>query len=185
MFTPAPVSTVYVTDQGLEVAHIEIPKQEWKSIQSQRKQWACEIKPGEWGESFVDDAVGTGLIGEVGTAKTFGLSIDITPLSAGTGGGSDFIINGVTVEVKTATGRSNYNQLLVRCLTAGGNPVPLRSEIYIAAREVFTRTGMIVHLMGWATREDLLKRDTVKGLSGKHKNKAIPYAELRPIRELI
>lgn len=188
----------YISDNGREVIRIEIPLADWENISSMRETWACEQKPGAWGASYVEDAVGTGLKGEVGTAVVLEAPIDIEPLAVGTGNGSDFVVTPqtnndegikITVEVKTKTGSSQHESLLVRSLTDGGNEVPLRSDVYIAAKEVITKHSMpnhvVVHLMGWCEKRDLLAKDNVKAYMGKHKNKDIPYIDLNLMRALL
>ena len=188
MFTPEKVEIEFVDDNFKEVVRVVIPKTELRDMSKQRGQWACENKPGEWGEGILKDAVGVGLRGEMAFAKITGRSIDLKPKAAGTGGGSDFVMHGVPVELKTKKMGSNHNHLLVRCLTESGNVAPMRSEIYIASRIVsaFAVPGHeVVHLMGWVDRTELLKQETVPARRGRHHNKEVSFSQLRDMRELL
>jgi hypothetical protein len=188
MFIPEKIDIEYATDIDKEVIRVKLPKIELESMAQQRERWACENKPGEWGRGLLKDAVGVGLRGEMAFAKILGLSIDLEPKAAGTGGGSDFSMQGVPIELKTKDITSTHNHLLVRCLTDYGNVVPMRSDIYVAARVTSIRIDPkheIVHLMGWAEKSELEKLKSVKARRGSHKNKEIPYAELRDMRKLL
>jgi hypothetical protein len=188
MFTPEKIDIEFVEDNGNEVVCVKIPKKELRAMSRQRGKWACENKPGEWGRGLLKDAVGVGLRGEMAFAKILGLSIDLEPKAAGTGGGSDFDVRKVTMELKTKNLGSKHNHLLVRYLTENDNPVPVKSDLYIAARivTVIKVPGHeIIHLMGWATKPEILKQDTVPARAGSHKNKEIPFTELREMRKLL
>ncbi len=188
MFTPEKIDIEFVEDNGKEVVCVKIPKKELRAMIRQRGKWACENKPGEWGGGFLKDAVGVGLRGEMAFAKINGLSIDLEPKAAGTGGGSDFEVKKVTIELKTKNLGSNHNHLLVRYLTENDNSVPMKSDIYIAARivTVVKVPGYeVIHLMGWAKKFEVAGQETVPARAGSHKNKEISFADLHEMRKLL
>lgn len=188
MFTPKQITTEFVNDNGKEVIRVEIPKTELKTMFRRRGKWACEHKTSEWGRGKLKDAVEVGLRGEIAFAKINNLSVNIASKAAGTGGGSDFEIKKVTLELKTKKMGSKHNHLLVRCIDDYGDEVPLESDIYIAARQVSALQvpgHEVVHLMGWIEKTDLEKLETVPGRVGPHKNKEVSFADLCEMRKLL
>lgn len=172
---------------GREIVRVFIPKQELVATREAREPWACEQKPGVWGSGLIDDSVDVGLLGEIAFAKVTGLPISIEPKVVGTGGGSDFQFRDKTVEVKTRGYASRHSHLLVRSITESGNPVPLKSDIYVAA-SVFSMEhpgGQTVDLVGYMPLEGLSEREDVPARVGQHRNKEVPYRELEAILELL
>lgn len=102
-----------------------------------------------WQRGHTRDPVGTGLLGEYAVGEFLDEPMD-TKLYANGDGGHDFVVNGVTMDVKTARyhGGSALNRRVDEKTLR-----PLKADVYIfctwneGRKEIFIR--------GWATRQQI------------------------------
>jgi len=130
----------------------------------------------------------TGRIGEMALSSITGCPVDLTYRECGDN--MDFETDGVTYDIKTASGLKPYRLGLIMVRNPEGFEMPLKCDIYIVAyvakedREAMTADVVIV---GYQTKEWLLAncKEVPGMLNSLHMNFELPYSELLPARDLL
>ena len=168
---------------------IEVKGENYKScLEAAANYWASS-KTGNYGKGLInskDDPLKverTGLLGEMAFSIFSGLPVDFSYKKGGDK--TDFILNGQTVDVKTAA--SNYGANCIKAYTASGKYVFRELDIYVAAYVVEdTGESATVNLVGYELGS-VIKGFPPKGARarGLHKNFELDHKKLRSIEELI
>ena len=167
---------------------IEIKGENYKKCVEAAKNYWASSKSGNYGRGLInskDDPMKverTGLLGEMAFSIFSGLPVDFSYKKGGDK--TDFILNGKTVDVKTAA--SNYGANCIKAYTASGKYVFRELDIYVAAYVVEdTGESAIVNLVGYELGS-VIKGFDPKGARarGLHKNFELDHKKLKPIEDL-
>lgn len=158
-----------------------------RCVEAASNYWASS-KNGNYGRGLInseDDPTKverTGLLGEMAFSIMTGLPVDFSYKKGGDK--TDFILNGKSVDVKTAA--SNYGANCIKAYTASGKYVFRELDIYVAAYVVEDNgESAIVNLVGYELGS-VIKEFTPKGARAKglHKNFELDHKNLKQIEDL-
>lgn len=178
----------------IQAAVVDINPTEYKVCEDFAKKMWANKKQGSWGRGMVNNekdpylAERSGLLGEMAVAKILDLSVNITYKEGGDV--TDFIINGLPADVKTAI--TDHGALLIKA-TKGGNPtirLELRNDIYIAAyvlnddrENKFAKLAVMGFYEKALINESYFKKARKRGM--EFWNWDIPYTDLNNIESLV
>lgn len=159
-----------------------------KCVEAAKNYWASS-KTGGYGKGLINTKIDpikterTGLLGEMAFSIVTGLPVDFSYKNGGDK--TDFILNGKTVDVKTAA--SNYKANCIKSYTPNGKYVFRELDIYVAAYVVEdTGESAVVNLVGYelgsVIKDFPPKNARAKGL---HKNFELDHKKLKPIEDLL
>lgn len=125
-----------------------------------------------------------GLLGEMAVSQYLGIKPDFSYQERGTP--QDFLYNGFSLEVKTAS--KDYGAALIRCRSDSGKVVFKPSaDVFIAAvveSEDREEGFAWVFLKGWETRDFVLGLPEVPARIGFHWNYELKFGDIRGIGKL-
>lgn len=158
-----------------------------KCVEAAKNYWASS-KKGNYGRGLINSegdptkVERTGLLGEMAFSIFSGLPVDFSYKKGGDK--TDFILNGMTIDVKTAA--SNYGANCIKAYTASGKYVFRELDVYVAAY-VQEDNGefAIINLVGYELGKNI-KEYPIKGARarGLHKNFELDHKRLKPIENL-
>ena len=163
-------------------------------VEAAQNRWA-NTKKGAYGKGMINSdsdpyrVERVGLVGEFAFAKLCGLSVDIGYKHGGDQ--YDFLLeDGRTVDVKVAAKRYRYEAGLIYAQTGSGTDIPVKCDIYAFGFLEYDKPDARMAnaiFVGWCDKETVIHKPLVKAQTFKsnHKNKEIPYAELRSMSELL
>ena len=170
------------------VYQIDIPPDEYQAAEAAACKWWSNSKRGTYGRGILateDDPYATcrvGILGQVALAKFLGLDTDLTYRHQGDD--FDFLVNGKTVDLKTASHRSFGVYITAQ---RNGYDLPLTKDVYAAAylksEDRQNKTAVVV-LVGWATKEEVARLTPRKSRYGNWYNRELEFVETHPIGEL-
>ena len=159
-----------------------------KCVEAAKNYWASS-KKGNYGRGLINTegdptkVERTGLLGEMAFSIVSGLPVDFSYKKGGDK--TDFILNGKTVDVKTAA--SNYKANCIKAYTPNGAYVFRELDIYVAAYiEEDNGEYAIVNLVGYELGS-IIKGFPPKGARAKglHKNFELDHKNLKQMEDLI
>lgn len=152
--------------------------------------WANK-KTGFYGRGMInskDDphkAERIGKLGEMAFSKVFGFPVDFTYREGGDK--YDFVCNKFKVDVKTSSKRPWYEAGLITATNKNGNPMELKSDIYIfgyVMLEDREKKISSIILVGGCDKETVINRPMSKAKVGNHLNYEILYKESTSIKDI-
>ena len=168
---------------------IKIKNEEYQYCVEKSEEYWCNKKTGFFGRGIINTkkdkykVTRIGLFGEMALAKYLGITPDFKFIHCGDQ--FDFIINGKTIDVKTAS--RNYGASLIRCRSEKGRSVFKPKDIYVAAlleEENSDKLFCRISLKGWETLDFVRKLPEVPAMVGKHLNYELKFDQLRGIGTL-
>ena len=127
-----------------------------------------------------------GKLGEMAFAKLFGIPLDISYREKGDK--YDFLVNGVSIDVKTTGPKRKKGPGLVLRANEKGFEIPIGKDIYVFSYCAFDDTlwkQAEIVFVGWCTKKELLTFPVEKGILGSgHKNIVADFGKLHSMSEL-
>jgi len=127
-----------------------------------------------------------GKLGECAFSKLFGISFDISYREKGDN--YDFLINGVSIDVKTTGPKRRKGPGLVLRVNEKGYEIPVNKDIYVFSYCGFDDTlwkQAEINFVGWCTKKELLTFPVENGILGNgHKNIVVPFDKLSSMEKL-
>jgi len=120
-----------------------------------------------------------GRLGEMSLAKIINKPVNFDYVE--NGDSEDFIVNGLRVEIKTAS--HNYGRILIRRKTSTGRIVPINFDVIVGAyliKENKLENEAIICLVGYEYVENIINLPLKNAIRGEHKNIEIGYNFLKP-----
>ena len=169
---------------------VRIDKELYEECEKAAANMWCSSKKGMYGKGLLNTkndplkTERTGRLGEMALCLVLNASPDFSYRKFGDAG--DFVVEGKKIDIKTAA--RNYGEMLVYAENEWGKKVNIKSDIYVAAvvlSDDIEKKEAEIDILGWCKKEDLMSRDLVPARQGKHKNYAVPHAELDSIDKFV
>lgn len=182
-----------LADDYIECLSVGVEEEEYYvcEVSSWAENFWSNSKSGTFGKGLIyteEDkyrTVRTGLLGQMAFAKVIGEPLDISYRKYGDK--YDFLINGLTVDVKCSTKDMGKN--FVCCVTERGVNLPVNKHIYVCSYlEYENRIEMKANviLVGYTTKDKVAKLPLKKGhRGGTHMNREIEFEYTTSITELV
>lgn len=151
------------------------------------QQWSNR-KPGDYGRGFANNpddpyrVSRVATLAEIAFARMYGLTPDLEPRPGGDLG-YDFVVSGLTIDIKTSMSAANYDRNEWVFRHEGGALEPLKADIYVGSQllhEDRNRGAACIEFMGWISRQTIIAE--IPDLANPE---SIPYgpAGVRPLPE--
>jgi hypothetical protein len=185
-------STIRVMGCDVETIPVKLTPKDYQTCLEREKVFWANSKLGEYGQGLNKRAVLIGLLGEVGFAKVFDQSVDLTYRKGGDN--QDFLIDGLKFDIKCAA--RNYGKNFVLHTNEGGYRITQDKHFYVGSflegfdKDNYGVQDVTVVLTGWMTLKQLLGCDVHEGVRGekrgkRHLNYEMFFEDLRPTSDLL
>lgn len=126
----------------------------------------------------------TGMLGEMAVAKIFNTYMDLTYREHGDE--CDFLLNGLSTDVKCAASYYGANCIRVRA-RSGANELNWKKQQFISAhiiKDDLVKSIAEIAVVGWNTLEEVMMMPEVPARRGFHINREINFRDTHPIAKL-